>query len=428
MSKDHPADGLADRGMASAVPEPDAESVGVAGAVTGAVTQAARRKPVRFTLKLLLFALVMWLFVLPVIPGFRKALTELREVQPLLLGAGLGLQVAAFYSYSLLTKAALGEAGRSVSPMRMFRIQMSTKAMSLIVPGGSAAGPALGYRLLTLSNVGGPDAGFALATAALGSAVVLNLIFWIGLLVSIPYRGVNPLYGSAALAGILLMMLAGFLVFGLLEGQGRAERALRWLARKLRFDEDRTAAVIRQLGQRLEQLISDRVLLRRVVAWAAANWLLDAASLWVFLRAFGQSLDADALIIAFGIANIAAVIPITPGGLGIVEGIYIPTLVGFGLTRSVASLGVASYRIAQLFFPILLGGILYLSLRIGPFRIERREERLRSLRDLAQDEDVTRETTVDFVLRAGREKDEHDRLPVDVAGDSGLPPGPHAPP
>ncbi|MDQ3738262.1 MAG: flippase-like domain-containing protein [Actinomycetota bacterium] len=425
MSKDHPADAPADRDLVLAAPGTDAEPPSVAGVVTGAVSQVARRKPVRFTVKLLLFALVMWVFVLPLIPGFRKALTELRDVQPMLLAAGLGLQVAAFYSYSLLTKAALGEAGRSVSPMRMFRIQMSTKAMSLIVPGGSAAGPALGYRLLTLSNVSGPDAGFALATAALGSAVVLNLIFWIGLLVSIPNRGVNPLYGTAALAGILLMMLAGFLVFGLLEGQGRAERALRWLARKFRRDEDRTAAVIRQLGERLEQLISNRALLRRVVAWAAANWMFDAMSLWVFLRAFGQSLDVDGLIIAFGLANIVAVIPITPGGLGIVEGVYIPTLIGFGLTRSVASLGVASYRIAQLFFPILLGGILYLSLRVGPFRIERRQERLRSLRDLAQDDDVTRERQVDFVLRASRERAERDRRPADVAGESGLPPGPH---
>ena len=65
--------------------------------------------------------------------------------------------------------------------MRVFRIQMSTKALSSIVPGGSAAGSALGYRLLTLSGVSGPDAGFALATAGLGSAVVLNLIFWIAL-------------------------------------------------------------------------------------------------------------------------------------------------------------------------------------------------------------------------------------------------------
>ena len=69
-----------------------------------------------------------------------------------------------------------------ISRLRMFRIQMSTKALGNIVPGGSAASSALGYRLLTLSGISGPDAGFALATAGLGSAVVLNLLFWIALL------------------------------------------------------------------------------------------------------------------------------------------------------------------------------------------------------------------------------------------------------
>ena len=95
-----------------------------------------------------------------------------------------------------------------------------------------------------------------------------------------------------------------------------------------------------------------------MILWASLNWLLDAASLWVFLRAFGGTLEIDALLIAFGLANIFAVIPITPGGLGIVEGIYIPTLVGFGLRRRVATLGVASYRLAQYWLPILLGGVL----------------------------------------------------------------------
>lgn len=371
----------------------------VATAVSGAVSTVVRQKPIRTTIKVLLFALVLWIFVLPLIPGFRKALTELREVQPLLLGLGLGLQFAAWYSYALLTRAALGDAGRTISAMRMFRIQMSTKAMTNLVPGGSAAGPALGYRLLTLSNIRGPDAGFALATAGLGSAVVLNLIFWLALLVSIP-RGVNnPVYLIAAVAGVILMLIAGFLVFSLMEGQGRAEQALRWAARKLRFDEDRAAAVIHRIADRLEELAGNRALLRRVVVWATANWLLDAASLWVFLRAFGGSLDPVALLVTFGLANIIAVVPITPGGLGIVDGIYVPTIVGFGLTRSTASLGVASYRIAQFFFPIVVGGILYLSLRVGPFRIERREARLRSLREMASDEALTRETRADFVLR-----------------------------
>ena len=73
------------------------------------------------------------------------------------------------------------------------------------MPGGSAAGSALGYRLLTLSGVHGPDAGFALATAGLGSAVLLNVILWAGLLISIPLRGFSPLYVTAAVIGVFLI-------------------------------------------------------------------------------------------------------------------------------------------------------------------------------------------------------------------------------
>ena len=74
------------------------------------------------------------------------------------------------------------------------------------MPGGSAASSALGYRLMTLSGVTGPDAGFALATVGLASAIVLNLILWVALLVSIPIRGVNPLYGTVAMIGVIVML------------------------------------------------------------------------------------------------------------------------------------------------------------------------------------------------------------------------------
>jgi uncharacterized protein (TIRG00374 family) len=109
------------------------------------------------------------------------------------------------------------------------------------------------------------------------------------------------------------------------------------LAGRFRFDEDRAADVLKHLGSRLQGLAADRKLLVRVLVWASINWLLDAASLWVFLSAFGETMPPDALIIAFGLANIMAVVPITPGGLGIVESIFIPTLVGFGATRSGAT-------------------------------------------------------------------------------------------
>jgi uncharacterized protein (TIRG00374 family) len=302
----------------------------------------------------------------------------------------------------------------------MFRIQMSTKALSNIVPGGSAASSALGYRLLTLSGASGPDAGFALATAGLASAVVLNLLFWIALLVSIPFRGVNPLYVTAALAGLGIMLVVVLVVLGLQHGQGRAERFLRWLGSKLHFDAETATNALRQVGDRLEELIAQRDLLKRVALWASLNWLLDAASLWVFLWAFGGALDIDALLVAFGLANIFAVIPITPGGLGIVEGVYIPTLVGFGLPRRVATLGVASYRLAQFWFPILLGGILYATLRVGPWSIERRD-RLDRLRDIARRETSESERRIEFAMRQWERKRPGEPIPVDAEGHPLLP-------
>jgi len=57
------------------------------------------------------------------------------------------------------------------------------------------------------------------------------------------------------------------------------------------------------------------VLLKKAVTWAACNWLFDALSLWIMLLAFGSVVNPDALLVSYGIANVAAAIPITPGDL-----------------------------------------------------------------------------------------------------------------
>jgi hypothetical protein len=326
----------------------------------------------------------------------RNAVDQLSEVQPGLLLVGLVLSFVALFCYSVMTRAALGPSGHHFSIWRLFRIQLSTRALSSLIPGGTAAGSALGYRLMTLSNVPGPDAGFALATSGLASAVVLNLILWTGLVVSIPLRGVNPVYGTSAVAGIILMLLAAGIVFGLIGGQAQSEKIVRRIARRLRMNEDRAGEAVIHISGRMQELWDDRALMRKLGMWAALNWLLDAAALWVFLRAFGGSISVDGLIVAFGLANVLAAIPITPGGLGIVEGIYVPVLVGFGLPRATVVVGVVSYRIAQYWLPILVGGVAYLSLRIGPWAISK--DRLEPLRDVVASA-TGKESILDFSER-----------------------------
>jgi len=356
----------------------------------------ARRRALSRTFKVLATLIVVYFLILN-IPGLRNAVDQLSEVKPGLLLLGLVLELLALFCYSLMTRAALGPVGHHMSALHLFRIQLSTRALSSLVPGGSAAGSALGYRMMVASGVPGPDAGFALATAGLASAVVLNFILWAGLIVSIPLRGVNPVYGTAAIAGIILMGIAVAIIFGLIEGQERSERILRSVARRLHLNEDRAGEAVRHIGGRMQELAADRALLRRLVLWASANWLIDATALWVFLRAFGGSVPPDGLIVAFGLANVLAAIPLTPGGLGIVEGTYVPVLVGFGLPRATAVVGVVSYRIAQYWLPILIGGVCYLSLRIGPWAIAR--NKLEPLRDVVATMSTGDEDILDFSER-----------------------------
>jgi uncharacterized protein (TIRG00374 family) len=250
-----------------------------------------------------------------------------------------------------------------------------------VVPGGSASGSALGYRLLTESGVSRTDATFALATQSIGSAAVLNLLLWLALVISVPLYGFNPLYGSAALVGVLVIGAFSALVLLLVRGEVRAVKLMRAVARKLPLlDEDRVHRATHQVADRLQTLIGDRELVRRAIGWAAANWLLDAASLWVFVGAFGHWVSPDGVLVAFGLANVLAAIPITPGGLGVVEAVLIPTLVGFGAPKGVAILGVGAYRLVNFWLPIPAGAIAYLRFRLEREAAGRKEE----LRHLAE--------------------------------------------
>ncbi len=370
-----------------------------ADAARNRISPVARRR-VKRTVQFIAGAFAVNYLVLPQLARLGDAIEEVTRVRSSLLFVGLALQLASFVAYSQLTREALPPG--SISLTRMVRIQFATRAVANVVPGGSAAASALGYRLLTVSGVRGADAGFALATAGLGSAVLLNLILWVGLLISIPLRGFNPLYVTAAVIGVFLIGVFFGLVLSLMWGRDQSVKVVRAIARKLRFvDPDRAAEVVHRIADRLGDLLSDKVLLRRVIIWGTLNWLLDAASLWVFLYAFGARLSLDGLLVSFGLANLFAAIPITPGGLGIVEGIYFPTLVAFGIPASTVAIAVPIYRLAQYWLPILIGALSYLSLRVGPFAIQKADGQLERLRDVAVEAIEHPESQIDWAERYG---------------------------
>jgi hypothetical protein len=55
---------------------------------------------------------------------------------------------------------------------------------------------------------------------------------------------------------------------------------------------------------------------------------------------------------------------VTPGGLGVVDSVAPLLLVSFGVTRSVATLGVLGWRLVNFWLPIPVGAIAYVSLKV----------------------------------------------------------------
>jgi uncharacterized protein (TIRG00374 family) len=325
---------------------------------------------------------VFYYLVLPQWAASKGSADLLGKVNPLLLVLAVGLEVASLVAYSVMTRVTLPQEPK-IGLFTVFRIQLATKSVTNLVPGGSAAGGTLGYRLFTEAGVAPSAAGFSMATVGLGSAVVLNLILWIALLVSIPFNGFNAGYLTAAVVGVILLLAAAALVFLLMEGRDKAEKVLRAVARHVPYVEEDTAArFVHSLADRLYELSQKPELIRRGALWAAANWLLDASALWVFVRAFGETLNPINVIVAYGLAGVLAAIPLTPGGLGVVEGVLIPTLTGFGLARGTATIAVLSWRFAQFWLPIPLGAVAYLSLRFGSLS---RGRRLKAVREFAQE-------------------------------------------
>ena len=335
------------------------------------------RREVRLSVGTVLVFLFVFYVALPLVASHRSQVSALAHINVAYLALGVLLEIAALAAYTQLTHAVLPPGGPS--RFRLFRINLSTLALSHVSPGGTAPGAALGYRLLTQSGVIGADAGFALGTQGIGSAVVLNVIFWLSLVAFLVVHGFHAPAGHhgaqsesasilvmvAAGVGVVLLGAFGGLFYLLTRGQEQASRIIRRVSGRLRFlDADRITVAGRAAGPAVRRPDGGPLLLRRAVGWAAANWLLDAASLWVFVAAFSHFISPIDLLMAYGLANILAAIPITPGGLGVVEFVLVSMIAGFGPTDGQALSAVLAYRAVNFWLPIPFGGLAYATLEL----------------------------------------------------------------
>lgn len=378
---DDPAPGPGTADARAATTEP------LAGSDSGSGAGGAGDKPVdprrrwwhipKFLRNGLVVGVLIVVALYVVLPEFRTAranVVRLEHVNVALLLLGFALEALSLFFYAKLTIVVLPP--KSLSLSKAWRINLASLAVGHLVPGGTAGGTGASIVLMTGEGLSVTDVSVATATMGIGSAVLLNAMLWLALIISIPINGFRPVYEWVALVSLLLLGFFASLIAGFAKGDGWAVRVLRSLATRFRFiPEEKLETVITRIAERIKAFWSDQELVRRGIIWAALNWLFDAACLWVCLRAFGWHLNPIDLFVAYGVGNVLAAIPLTPGGLGTVEVAVTALLRGFGVPTLIAGFAVLGWRVLNFWLPIPVGGGCYLSLRI---------ERGATLRELAK--------------------------------------------
>ena len=93
----------------------------------------------------------------------------------------------------------------------------------------------------------------------------------------------------------------------------------------------------------------------RIVAWGTANWLFDCTCFALMFLAVHSTIPWKGLLLAYGAGQLAAALPITPGGLGAVEGSITIALVAFGGAQVTTVDAVLMYRIISFWLVLLVG-------------------------------------------------------------------------
>jgi uncharacterized protein (TIRG00374 family) len=330
----------------------------------------ARRRPTtRQILRVVFFvAVAVGVFsLLPRLGGLTHDAARLRHARPAFVAAAVVAQAVSLGCYALLYRRVLASLGARLSFRVALDVTMASFLVSHVTPFGSATGTVLNVSTLENEGIAGSTTGEAIGLTSLVSSIALIALFGTGF-VATAGRHLSAGYLRIAVIALSLIVLVLALAFLVAAHPGIAERAGRRAARMARrfkpgIDPEQVARSSKRMVLLARSALTGRAFAESY-GFASADLLFDLLSLDLMFAAVRYQPGFGPLAVAYAAANIAAVIPVTPGGLGVIEVTLVAITVGFGAPRATAVLAVLGYRLVNYWLPLLPGGVAYLRLRL----------------------------------------------------------------
>ncbi|MDP9307935.1 MAG: flippase-like domain-containing protein [Actinomycetota bacterium] len=301
-----------------------------------------------------------FIFVLPRIANYREVWAVVEELSWQQIGALLLATALNLVTFAPPWMAALP----GLSFLRAFVLTQASTASTYIAPGGAAVGVGLAYAILRGWRFAGSSVGLAVAVTGIWNQLALLAFPAVSLALLTLQQEKNGLLQTVATIAfaVFVVVAAGFAAalstpkLARLIGE-MAARFVNWVLRLFRrgavgwsgdsFVRFRTQAI---------GLLRHRwlVLTLSTLAGQLSVFLLFLVSLRV-LGVSAAEVSAVEAFAAWSLTRLLGSLPITPGGIGVVEVGLTTALVGFGGGNAEVVAAVLVYRFLNIVPTLLIG-------------------------------------------------------------------------
>jgi len=305
------------------------------------------------------------------------AADTLTSVRPGWVVVAVLVEVLSYAARGAASAVVLRCGGDRVGLTVMGATTLAGDAAAYCLPFGFAASGVVTVGVLRRRQVGIALASWMFAVSSVFYVAAITVLTIIA--VQIPGED-NPIPGlqaiSIALLGALVLLGAGYALLRRPTIRRRLARALPGLRRRaglgvnastlragLGADASTLRAGLRAWAERLRTVRLTPAAGVAAFALMMVSWVADVAVLALAFVALSATPPWTGLLLAYCAGQIAASMPVTPGGLGVVEGSITLALVAFGGDKTVTLAAVLLYRLIAYWGCIPAGGLAWLTLR-----------------------------------------------------------------
>jgi glycosyltransferase 2 family protein len=336
--------------------------------------------------------------VFPQIPRIERSLRLISDTSHLLVGTAFVAEVLSELCYAELlgrsveTVSGPGYSSRlkrrwGIERWFMLRLTVTSYGVQHVLPAGGAVATTMTFRLLRRRGLDPEKVALALGGLSVLVYGVLGILFAGSLAYLLLMRAMGPVSTSASILLFVLALVGALFAYVAYRRPTLAERVAKAgisligrLPRGsrsrsvLETAEVRSAEFVSQLAEEFRtahrRLTGSPKEVLELSALALGYWAFDALCLILMFEAMGVPASPFVLIAAYGVATVIAMMPLTPGGIGVFEVTMFAILALLGV-GSEAIIPILGYRLFNFWLPIPLAAIFYPTLRLGAGRATR---------------------------------------------------------